>query len=328
MRSTFSASLIAAMFLAVTSFLPTTCRVSAADFTVEKQDDGVTVRRDGQLVTRYLLKSGAKPILWPVIGPTGEEITRAYPMREGSPDEKIDHIHQRSFWFTHGNVNGLDFWAETGKGPFGQIIHREFTKVQGGPTAVIATKNDWVDPDQKILLKDERIVTFGVDAPSRWIDFDIRLVAVEPVKFGDTKEGSFGLRLAGTLDVEQKEGRTESRGGRIVNSEGQTDKEAWGKRAPWVDYHGPLKGKTVGVTIMNHPSSFRFPTYWHVREYGLFAANPFGVRDFTGLNSSDGSHSLKPGESIQMRYRVLLHLGDEKQGGVAKHYDEYAKPAK
>ena len=109
-----------------------------------------------------------------------------------------------------------------------------------------------------------------------------------------------------------------------MNSEGQTDRGTWGKRAAWVDYHGPLDGQVTGITIMNHPSSFRFPTYWHVRTYGLFAANPFGLHDFEGTSEVDGTHELEAGESITLRYRVLLHRGDEKEGKVAEAFADYA----
>ena len=112
-------------------------------------------------------------------------------------------------------------------------------------------------------------------------------------------------------------------GGKIVNSEGQTDREAWGKQAPWVDYHGPVDGETVGIAIMNHPSSFRYPTYWHVRTYGLFAANPFGLHNFVSRDK-DGSHTLQPGESMTLRYRVLLHKGDTEQAQIAEAFKKYA----
>ena len=109
-----------------------------------------------------------------------------------------------------------------------------------------------------------------------------------------------GVRVAGTMKVDAK------LGGRIVNSEGQTDGDAWAKRAAWVDYHGPVDGLTVGVAILNHPSSFRFPTYWHVRTYGLFAANPFGWQDFQRSDDVDGSCALAPGESITLVAHAAL----------------------
>jgi hypothetical protein len=287
-----------------------------AELLAKRTPEGVRVTIDGQLFTEYLTRSGAKPILWPILGPTGKPMTRAYPMGE-APNEKKDHPHQRSLWFTHGDVNGISFWEESAKG--GTARHRRFVTIQSGSTAVIETENDWMGPKGEKVCEDRRRLTFGVQGDARWIDFDITLKATNgPVKFGDTKEGTFGLRIAETMKVEAK------RGGRIVNSEGATDEKAWGKRAAWVDYYGPVGDETVGIAVLNHPKSFRFPTYWHVRTYGLFAANPFGVRDFSEDKKADGSHTVPAGESISFYYRVLFHKGDDKEGKVADAYKAYA----
>jgi len=287
--------------------------VAKAEVTAEKAPGGVVVQIDGQPFTEYLVDWNGTPILWPVIGPTGKPMTRAYPMGHAE-GEREDHPHHRSIWFTHGDVNGLSFWhVET-------IKHRRFVKIESGPQAVIVTENDWVDSEGKKQCEDTRALTFGTDGQSRWIDYDITLRAADrPVTFGDTKEGTMGVRTAATMKVDAK------LGGRIINSEGQTDKEAWGKRAAWVDYHGPVDGQTVGIAILNHPSSFRFPTYWHVRTYGLFAANPFGLHDFLKPENVDGSATLAPGESFTLRYRLLFHKGDEKEGNVAEAFQKYSR---
>lgn len=292
--------------------------VQSAEFVLQQQKEGITVSRNGKLVTRYLVFSGAKPILWPLIGPHGEEMTRGYPMREAIDTERSDHVHHRSFWFTHGNVNGIDFWSES-KG-HGKIVHRKFELVQGGEQAVIVSRNDWMSPEGKKVCEDVRRLTFGSQGSSYWIDFDTTVTAsVGPVKFGDTKEGSFGVRVAGSMKVDSKPG------GHVVNTHGDKDKAAWGKAAPWVDYYGSAtpKGKVVGITIMNHPSSFRYPTYWHVRTYGLFTANPFGLHHFKGDNSVDGSHQMKKGETMTLHYRVLVHPGDTQQAEVAGQFKKY-----
>jgi len=287
--------------------------VASGEITAEPSEKGVVVKIDGELFTEYVTDFNGTPILWPIIGPTGKPMTRAYPMGKG-PNEREDHVHHRSLWFNHGNVNGLSFWHEE------TIRHREFVKVESGPEALIVARNDWVARDGSVVCEDERRLRFGTDGPTRRIDFDITLKAIDqPVKFGDTKEGTMGVRVAGTMKVDAK------MGGRIVNSEGQADGEAWGKRAAWVDYHGPVDGQTVGIAILNHPRSFRFPTYWHVRTYGLFAANPFGWHDFTRSSDVDGSHTLAPGETITLRYRFLLHRGDEKIGKVAEAFAAYAR---
>ncbi len=288
----------------------------AAEITAERGDHGVTVEIDGAPFTQYLTDFQGTPILWPIFGPTGKKMTRSHPMAEG-PGERKDHPHHRSLWFNHGDVNGHSYWhGET-------IKHREFVRIVGGDRAVIVARNDWLAPDGKKVCEDERTLTFGADGDVRWIDFDITIKATAgPVKFGDTKEGTFGVRVPGSMKVDA------GQGGRIVNSEAQTDQAAWGQPAAWVDYHGPVEGETLGVAILNHPSSFRFPTHWHVRTYGLFAANPFGLHDFKRSREVDGSHALRPGETMTFRYRVLLHRGDEKSGKVAEMFAAYAKEKK
>jgi hypothetical protein len=289
---------------------------SSAEFTLTKADDGVTVNLDGKLFTRYLIAAGPKPYLWPIISPAGKPITRAFPM-DKVEGEKQDHPHHRSFWFTHGNVNDVDFWSENPK--HGTIKHREYLKVEGGATATISSTNDWSGPDGKKVCEDTRTITFRTGENSRIIDFDITFKASDgPIVFGDTKEGSFGVRVPTTMDVLSK------KGGKIINSEGLTDDAAWGKPAKWVDYHGPVDGAVEGIAILNHPKSFRYPTTWHVRTYGLFAANPFGLRDFT-KGAGDGMHKVPAGETMTLRYRVLLHGGDEKAGKVAQAFEEYSK---
>jgi hypothetical protein len=293
----------------------------AQEFSLKKVDDGYEVHVDGKLFTRYLVQSGAKPILWPLIAPDGQEITRAWPMREET-DEKKDHIHQRSFWFTHGDVNGVSFWDES-RG-HGTIAHREFAEAEANEgSAVLVTHNDWLAPDGTAICRDVRTLTFGADDRWRWIDFDVTVHALDqPVVFGDTKEGSFGVRLADTMRAEL------NNGSRIVNSEQLTDGAAWGKRAAWVDCSGPVGDSRLGVAILNHPSSFRFPTYWHVRTYGLFAANPFGVRDFLNDRNADGSAKLAPGESFTLNYRVILHAGETDLADIAEAFTAYSKEEK
>jgi len=294
--------------------------VQAVEFSLEKTEEGMTVNIDGELFTKYVKKSGPKPILYPIIGPTGDPMTRNYPMKqEKLPHERQDHPHHRSFWFTHGKVGGVDFWSEN-KG-HGTIVHRKFAKAEAGAgSALLVTHNDWMSPDGKKVCADERRLAFGADEDRRWIDFEITLKASEgDLTIGDDKEGTFGVRVAGTMKVDSK------LGGEIVNSEGHKNKEAWGKRAAWVDYHGPVNGKTVGVAILNHPSSFRFPTYWHVRTYGLFCANPFGLSFFDRSKDKNGAHTIPAGDSITLRYRVLFHKGDEKEGKVAKEFAAYSE---
>lgn len=275
----------------------------------------VEVRVDGKLVTESIPDDGSKPYFFPLIGPSGAMMTRAFPMKavEG---EKRDHPHHRSLWFSHGSVNKVDFWSEASG--HGRIVETSRTVASGGlASGTLRTTDDWVGPDGKKVCEDGRTVTFHAGKDAGVIDFDITLKASEgPVTFGDTKEGTFSLRVPTSMDVISRPG------GHIVNAEGVEDKAAWGKASPWVDYSGPVAGKTVGVAILNHPSSFRYPTTWHVRDYGLFAANPFGYHDFGQKGS--GEFILPRGESIRFRYRIILHDGDAKAAHLPEAFRAYA----
>ncbi len=179
--------------------------------------------------------------------------------------------------------------------------------------------DDWLGPDGQKVCEDQRVFTFyNCDCP-RIVDVSFTVKATAgPVTFGDTKEGMFGLRVASSLDVKNK------KGGKITNAEGITDTAAWGQASPWVDYTGPLAGQTVGIAILNHPSSFRYPTTWHVRDYGLFAANPFGYHDFGRKES--GSYTIPEGQAIHFGYRILLHLGTTDAADIARAFASYAEP--
>jgi len=310
-------SIAAAAFCALG--MATLAQAMAAEITVERNERGATVKIDGRLFTEYRIDSNGKSILWPLIGPTDKPITRAYPMDKADAHGTTDHVHHRSVWFGHGDVNGIDFWTE--KPNHGSIRHRDFVKIGNGDPALVVTRNDWIGPQGDKQCEDQRTLRFGVDGDNRWIDFDIALKATAgPVHFGDTKEGCFAVRVADTMTVDAKQG------GQIVNHRGQKDAKAWGQAAEWIDYHGPVDGETVGIAIFNHPDSFRFPTRWHVRNYGLFAANPSGPSAFAKGKKND-SFTLPAGESLTLRYRIWLHRGDHREGKVAEACAAYVGSA-
>jgi hypothetical protein len=290
---------------------------------IRKNGANLEVLADGNPWTVYVSDDGPKPYYFPVIGPNGAAMTRAYPMKN-EPGETRDHPHQRSLWFTHGNVNGVDFWAADPVNKpnprFGSIKETSRpTIASGAAVGTIRTTDDWLGPDGKKACEDERVIRFFNTTKGRVFDFDINIKATSgPVTFGDTKEGMFGFRVASSMDVSKK------KGGKITNAEGINDDAAWGKASPWVDYTGPVAGKTVGIAVLNHPDSFRYPTTWHVRTYGLFAANPFGWHDFG--QKERGDYTIPAGGSIRFRYRAILHEGDTTSANIPEAFRSYAEP--
>lgn len=284
--------------------------------------DRLRVEIEGSLFTEYYFKDVPRPFCYPLIGPGDAPMTRNWPMKD-APNEDHDHKHHRSLWFTHGSVNGHDFWSEDRS--FGKIVHDGFTKVQSGKdSGLIQSRNKWVAADGATVCTDERTLRiYAPPVPSeRLLDMEITIHASNgELTFGDTKEGSMALRLAETMRLKGKVGQ-----GHIVNSEGVRDGDTWGKRAKWCDYYGPVNGKIVGVAIFDHPENPRYPTWWHVRDYGLFAANPFGQHDFEKLpNKTAGNLVVPAGKSATFRYRFYLHEGNEQDAKVAAKYAEYIK---
>lgn len=278
---------------------------AAGGYRVEPMEDGAgwNVLEAGQVVAGYLFDSNGKPIIFPLHSRSGIPLTRGFPMLDAGPHEKQDHPHQRSLWLTHGEVNGIDFWSESPKERSGNIRHRSGSAGVDGDVAMIVTENDWVSPQGERQLSDRRRFAFSTDDGRRVIDCDFELIATDgDVHFGDTKEGSFGIRMAGSMKVDA------NLGGLITNAEGKTNSDAWGKPSSWVDYSGPVGDKTAGVTVHYHPSSHAYPCRWHVRTYGLFAANPFGVFHFIGGDKTEG-YTLPSGESLRMNFRLVLHEG-------------------
>lgn len=290
---------------------------------VYEAGDVVRVDVDGVHLTSYHYKDVSRPFLYPVIGPGGAYMTRRWPMEE-YPDEEHDHPHHRSFWYSHGEVNGQDLWSESNRA--GKTVHNRFVTLQSSDTVgVLTTRNEWRSKEGDLLGQDERTMRFyAADGDDRIMDFEIRIDATAgDLVLGDTKEGTFALRVAESMRAKQPRGREAL--GTLINSRGDKNGDAWAKRAEWADYSGPVDGKTVGVAIFDHPSNPRHPTWWHARDYGLFAANPFGVHDFEKKPKGEGDLKVSAGKSITFRYRVLLHSGDSVKGRVAERYDEFVR---
>ena len=284
---------------------------------------------NGQLFTEYYFKDVPRPFCYPLLGPDNLPLMRNWPMTD-VPGEEHDHPHHRTFWFTHGSVNGLDFWSE--QKDFGKIVHDGFIEVASGADAgVIKSRNKWLANDGTVVCTEERTLRiYNRPATERLLDFEITIHASNgELTFGDTKEGTMAIRLNETMRLKPNKENTGKPTGHIVNSEGVRDAATWGKRAKWCDYYGPVEGKTVGIAIFDNPTNPRYPTWWHVRDYGLFAANPFGQHDFENLkdNKTAGNLVVPAGQSVTFRYRVYMHEGDDQQAGVAARYAEYLKAA-
>ncbi len=298
---------ITALFAALALSLPLQAAIK-----LEQKKDRLGIVVDGKLFTEYRGDTRV-PCLYPLMSPTGTHLTRRFPFENGVPGEASDHKHHAGFWFTHGNLNGHDFWHKEDcrivhKGFIGRPVVTEVSGRGAGANSVQFTVDLAWEAGGKTHLREHRTYLITLQGKTRTVDVTSVMAATDgDAVFGDTKEGSFSIRTTPTLRLKGEVAK-----GHIVNSEGVTDDQAWGKRARWVAYHGPdSKGTPTVIAILDHSENLRHPTWWHARNYGLLTANPFGIRAFEGKNAKEsGDYTLEKGETLTQRYRLILHQGD------------------
>lgn len=310
------------------SFVPAKATMSNHIFFLAGGKTAATYRFGDDLV---------KPIFWPLTAPGGAEVTRAWPMRPLLKGDSMDHPHQKSAWFTYGDVipegveikhkhkgvEGIDFWSEEpGCGRIDCI--RTWNYATDHNRTLVFTHNNWLTPEGKKILDENRLIQFFNYKTARLIVVDIDLLAgVVPITFGDTKEGAFGVRVADSMT--EKKGK-----GRITNAEGKVGmSQCWGRLSAWCDYSGPVEGETVGIAIFAAPNN-PLPTCWHSRDYGLMAANPFGraksgFPDMKDKTDKKDLVRLDRGRDLQLRYGIFIHRGDVKEGKVAEAFELFKK---
>ncbi len=322
-------------FLAFIAFVPMAQSQGGKSLQIKTSEYRFDFLIGNDIVTSYQTDSKyAKPIFWPLNAPGGIPLTRNYPPPEG---QAKDHPHQKSAWFCHGDVipegielktkikgvEGVDFWSEAKghgviqSGPAGLPLS---DTVQKGCTGMCQML-EWQTADGQKIMKEGRRIALHDLGKAHLIVVNIDLHAsVCPITFGDTKEGSFGVRINDVINAATGKGKIQNADGKIG------EKECWGRRSAWCDYSGPIDGKVVGLAIFDDPKNI--PACWHVRGYGLMAANPFGRAkhaEFPGVKGNNDLVRLKKGEHLHLRYGMLLHTGDAISGEVAEHFKRFVE---
>jgi hypothetical protein len=286
----------------------------------------VDVQIGGRPFTSYYFDpSVAKPYFFPLRSANGTIVTRGFPITSDIGGEDHDEPHQRPMYFAHGDINGFDFWGEAAfptwsdhaRSTFGRTLFRTLDEMRGGSdSGSLRATFDLVAPTG-VIAEETQTYRFEGDDRSRIIDCEFAIHATRGrIMIGDTKEGTFAIRVVKALD---------SPPSHMTNANGASGEKAiWGKRSEWVDYSGRVAGEDVGIAIFDHPHNLRAPTYWHARAYGLLAANPFGIKQFTGDRRQNGQYVLEAGDSLVLRYRVFIHHGNAFEAGVAGAYAQFA----
>jgi hypothetical protein len=296
---------------------------------VNEQARRVDISIDGQPFTSYIWPATLKkPVLYPLRTAKGTIVTRGFPL-EQRPGERVDHPHHAGLWFNYESVNGIDFWNNSdaikpeNAPKMGTILHRAIVSAKSGPEqGELDVETDWLTYDKKVLLKEHTHFVFQGGPGLRSVERITTLRALhEKVHFPDEKDGLLGLRVIRALEIPsgKPEVYTDGSGrattvskldnigvnGTYLTSEGKKGDAAWGTRGRWCNLSGFVGDEPVTITILDHPANPGFPTYWHARGYGLFAANPLGQKIFSE-GKQELNFFLPPNASVTFRYRILI----------------------
>src|SRR5712691_10884066 len=287
----------------------TSTSLAADTVKLARSDDTIAVTINGQDFTTYhFAKSLPKPFFSPVKAADGTVLTRPIV----GPDYKGDHPHHKGIWVSVVAVTYNKIWAEKGKIENHGV---ELLAAEGNP-AKLKVENHWLGEDgNPVLVETTSISIFA----NRMLAYDISFrMASGDVNFKDTKEGLFGVRIAESM-------REDKGSGIVTNADGKkATKECWGQRSAWVDYTGPVDGKSVGVAIFDHPHNFR-PSRYHVRNYGLFSVSPFGEGAYTNGQEKPVDDVFPKNSVLRLRYGIYFHAGDATASGVASVYQQFLK---
>jgi len=293
-----------------------------------EKENRIDIWAGSALFTRFLYPDSLeKPVLFPINNAANTTVTRGFPLNP-RPGEPTDHPHHIGLWFSYENVNGLDFWNNSyaipaaKKNLYGWIKTDRILEISSGHIGILRYHANWVNQQNQTLMEETTRYEFRGSGQERWIDRVTRLTANSDILLGDEKDGLLGLRLARELQIPGKGDQqfTDNKGnitqvkkdsvsnGNYLTSEGKLGDSAWGTRAAWCKVFGKIGNDSVSITIFDHIQNPNYPTFWHARGYGLFAANPLGEKIFTGGKSSFNL-KLKKGETIIFRYRILIQSG-------------------
>jgi hypothetical protein len=316
-----------------------------------ENENKVDIVINGQLVTS-LISTDEKPVLYPVKTLSGTTLTRGFPL-ESKAGERVDHPHHVGIWLNYGDVNGLDFWnnssaiPEDKKDHYGTIELKEIISTSSGnDKGVLETNSDWITPNGKTLLEEFTRYEFRVDTANQTYTIDryTQLKAQDTlVTFDDNKEGMIAVRVTRAMELpsdkplvftdesgkatDVPEMNNEGVNGDYLSSEGVTGSDVWGTRAKWVKLHSTIDSEPVSITILDHPDNIGYPTYWHARGYGLFAANPLGQKVFSD-GENELNFKLNPEESVEFQHRIIVHSGSELNvNEINEQFDKFQEQA-
>jgi hypothetical protein len=269
----------------------------------KKTEGALALEKDGQVLWQFNYSTNeSKPCFHPVALPGGPELTWYRP---------ADHRWHRALWFSWKFINGVNYWEEDAK--TGQAAGRtEWAppKIEARPdfSARIELELKYRPANGQPLLNEKRLIvvapptaeglqqqdwTCAFTALDKDVVFDRTPLPNEPA--GQPYGGYAGLSVRfveafGQVKAVTTEEPVTFAGGRYRG------------KAAGLDYSGAIGEKEAGIAILDHPKNLNSPSPWYV-------INDGPMRYFSPAVICYGPHTLKAGQTMTLRYRLLVHPG-------------------
>lgn len=288
------ASSLLTILLGLLTLLPRAHAAQPVSFA--RSEDRLEIRIGTRPFATYVFRDTRilRPYFAHVRAPDGAQVTRNLPPVAGTDRTDHDTMHP-GIWMAFGDLDGADFWRNKAT-----VEHVEFSENPTSSDGVgrFVVKNRYRDSDRVVCQERCRIRIDALEGRTLVV-WDSTFTAEQPFAFGDQEEMGLGVRVATPLAVVN--------GGTLTNADGlKNEKQLWGKPSDWCDYSGQIAGQPAGIMVVPDPKNFR-RSWFHARDYGFVAANPFGQKAFTGGDAS--RVVVRPGESLRLRYAVVVHSG-------------------
>ena len=315
------------VFILATSSVSPTVADEARAVRFEEEPGRVFVFRGQSAVATYVYADleTPRPYFTALRTPSGTPVTRNHPPQPGDRD---DHpLMHPGLWMAFGDLNGADSWRL--KAP---VEHEKFVsppkpapdvadgqKESRTEAAGFTVRNRYLSAVGKTPLCSELTRYRFYPRPTGMLILVETWIEAEhgPLSFGEQEEMGLGVRVATPIAV------SSGRGGRLLDSHGRRDeKEIWGKTASWCDYSGPTAAGWTGIALFAARRNPR-PSWWHVRDYGVFVANGFGPRSAVEPRTP-ARLEVPAGQALRLTYGALIHESPREDGvDLAQEYDAF-----
>jgi len=275
---------------------------AAKQFRTTIQDQTLQIFRVGDetpIVTQHAARD-RRPFLHPIVAPDGRGV-----LTENEPPH---HPWQHGLYVGLNDINGIGFWTEglrndPNDGTFHPVPLSAATI--SGERLQWSVCSEWRAPlaptkpvtPNATLLHETQAWTLTDGGETYTLDLDWTLKAAVDLSFGKYAYGGLFLRMP------FKEGMD----ARSLNSDGLSGTVGEGKRARWVAVSMLVEGRATpaGMAIMDPPGNPEHPVPWRID----------GQLGIAPSRCIAGAWTLKRGESVTFRHRVLVFCGqiDAKQ---------------